>query len=352
MQLAPGLFKPKPQEVIDFSRQLASLLNSGISLTRGLAAQRDQARSAGLREALSRILKDIEGGQRVSDAFSRHTSVFPELYLRLLAVGEATGSIAPTLEQVTDNMQRRQEVASRVKRALVYPAISLGVALGAGFVLVTFSLPSLTSLLEGFGGELPFTTKLLLSLSDVLSVYAPFIMGLLVALVIAVPVSLKTEAGRHFKDGFLLKIPYIRNVLIGSNMFFLTTTLSTLLRGGIAPIEAMKLSENGLGNVVIRERLARVTQRASEGTRLGEAFEEERGFPPILAQAVVTGELQGSIADNLAGLADYYEDVTERSVSGATELIQPAIILVVATLVGFVAVAVVSGIYSTLGSVG
>ena len=114
----------------------------------------------------------------------------------------------------------------------------------------------------------------------------------------------------------------------------------------------MKLTEQGLPSSVFRRRLDNVTRKASEGMRLSQAFEEEKGFPGILDQAISTGEMQGNLSDTLDGLADYYEDVTERAVSGATELIQPAIILIVAGVVGFIAIAVISGIYSTLGSVG
>ena len=134
--------------------------------------------------------------------------------------------------------------------------------------------------------------------------------------------------------------------------FGLTTTLSTLLRAGVPPIEALRLTETGLGNTKMKQWLRNVTARAEEGTKLGEAFSEEQRFPPILAQAIITGEMRGSIVDTLGSLSDYYEDVTDSSLSSATELIQPAVILILAGLVGFVAVAVMTGIYSTLEQVG
>jgi type IV pilus assembly protein PilC len=274
------------------------------------------------------------------------------MYRRLLRVGEATGGLPFTLQQLTENMQRRKTVADRVKKALVYPAISLAVAFGAAYVLVTYSLPSLTSLLREFGGELPIATKVLIAVSDALQAYALYFIGPLAGLAVVSGALMRTAPVRLARDHILLRIPVVGGILLGSNLFFLTTTIATLLRGGIPPIEALNLTEQGLSNAVVRARLARVTKKASEGTRLGEAFEEEKGFPSILAQAVATGEMRGSIVEPLSGLAEYYEDVTDRAVSGATELIQPAVILIVAGIVGFVAIAVISGIYSTLGSVG
>ena len=352
VQLVPALFKPKAQDLIDFTRQLASLLNSGIPLRRALVVQRDQARSPGLKEALTQIVQDIEEGSRFSEASSKHTTIFSDLYLRLLRVGEATGGLPMTLQQLTNNMQRRKTVADKVKRALIYPAISLLVAIVAAYILITFSLPSLPSLLKEFGGELPIATNILITVSDALELYALFFIVPVVALAVLASALMRTPTGLRLRDHVLLTVPVVGKILLASNVFFLTTTtLSTLLRGGAPPIEAMNLAEQGLSNTVMRDRLKRVTQKASEGTKLGEAFGEDSGFPPILAQAVITGEMRGSLVDTLSGLSDFYEDVTDRTVSGATELIQPAIIILVAGMVGFVAIAVISGIYSTLGSV-
>ena len=348
---APGLFRPKQQDIIDFTRQMAALLKAGIPLRRALIAQRDQARSPGLKEALRQIVESIESGMRISDAFSRHTTVFPEFYLRLLRVGEATGGIPLSLEQLTENMQRRKAVADRVKKALVYPAISLAVAFIAAYVLITYSLPSLTSLIKDFGGEMPLATRILISVSDAFQAYGFLILGPTAGLVVFAVFSMRSTAGKKLRDHILLAAPVVGRILRASNMFYLTTSLSTLLKAGIPPIEALRLTGEGMSNSVFRVRLMTVTRKASEGMRLGQAFSEEQGFPSIIAQAVVTGEMQGNLSNTLTGLSEYYEDVTERTLSGATELIQPGVILVVAGLVGFVAIAVVSGIYSTLGSI-
>ncbi len=352
VRMAPSLFKPKPKDVIDFSTQLSSLLVSGIPLRRAIMVLRDQTKNLGLKDALRQILDDLEGGSRFSDAFARHTVVFPEFYLRLLKVGEGTGGIPLTLNQLTDNLTRRKAVTDKVRSALVYPAISLVVAVIAGFVLVTYTLPSLTSLLTEYGGELPRTTQILILISNFLQSYGLFIIAPVIAITFLVGITMRTEPVKRTHDRIMLKMPVVGQVTLYSNMFYLTTTLSTLLKAGVPSIEALKLTEDGLGNSKLRDSLSEVTRNASEGMRLGEAFESQRVFPSILAQAIVTGEIRGGLGDTLTGLAQYYEEVTDRSLSGATELIQPAIILLVSGLVGFVAIAIISGIYSTLGTIG
>ncbi len=351
VQLAPSLFRPRATDVIDFTRQTAALLKSGISLRRVLTVQRDDARSAGLKETLRAILVDIEAGGRFSDAIARHPTVFPNFYVSLMRVGEATGGIAPTLQQLADDLLRRKAVIDRIKKALVYPVITLVVAIAAAIVLVTFSLPSLTRLLKDSNEVLPYTTRALIAVSDFLqanmaAVALPVVGTFLLGIVL-----MRTPWGSRQWDRILLRIPVAGSIAVGGNMFFLATTLVTLLRAGVSPIESLRLAQEGMSNAVLRESLAAVTRDASEGVRLAEAFARQPAFPPIISQAISTGEMRGNLSDTLAGIAEYYRDRTDRALSGATELIQPAIILLVAGLVGFVAVAVVTGIYSTIGAI-
>lgn len=351
VQVMPSLFQPKTQDILDFSKQMASLIRSGIPLRRALIVQRGQTRNLGLREALRQIVEDIESGVRFSDAIGVHTTVFPDYYVRLLRVAEATGGIAFTLDQLADSLQKRKGVRDRIKRALTYPIISLIVAFVAAVILIKFSLPSLIGLLRDFGGELPPITRMLITVSDAVEAYA--LIGLLViGLTIAVVlIGSRTRTGRIIQDTALLKIPVIGGILMGSNMFLLTSNLVTMLDAGVAPIEALRLSGEGLNNVLLHEKLDMVIDEATQGFKLGEAFSKQSVFPPLLSQAIVIGETRGTLTDTLRGLSEYYEQQTERLVSGALELIQPAIIIFVAGIVGFVAVGVISGIYSTIGAV-
>ena len=349
--LFPTVFKPSSQDIIDFTRQLAALLNSGIPLRRSLTAQRDQVSNRALRHALGEIMDDIEGGKKFSDTFAGHPHIFPDFYLRMLKVGEATGGLPFVLNQVADTLQRRKTVSDRVRRSLIYPSISLLVALAAAFVLVTYSLPALTELLSEVGGDLPTTTRVLIAISDALSTYANYVLGTVLALALVLLIAMRTEFGRAASDTVLLRVPIIGRVIVANNMFALTSILSTLLKAGLSPVEALRLTQRGMANAYYRRTLGRIVERTTEGVKLGVAFGENSGFPPIVSQAIITGEMQGSLADTMSGLTEYYEDVTTRAASGITELIQPAIILFVALVVGFVAAAIISGIYSTLGAV-
>ena len=350
-RMFPTVFNPSAQDIIDFTRQLAALLGSGIPLVRCLMAQQGQASNTGLRHALGEIIASVEAGNKLSDALAEQSHIFPDFYVRMLRVGEATGGLPFVLNQVADTLQRRKVVADRVRDAAVYPAFTLLVALVAAVVLVTYSLPSLSGLLSEVGSNMPTSTRVLINVSDFFGEYGTAILVGLAALAVLVFVLLRTEFGRAATDTVLLRVPVIGRVIVANNMFALTSIMSTLLKAGMSPIEALKLTRRGMANAYYRRRLGRVIERATEGTRLGEAFGEDGGFPAIVSQAIITGETRGRLDDTMSGLTEYYEDVTKRAAGGITELIQPAIILFVAGMVGFVAVAIISGIYSALGAV-
>ncbi|MYB49463.1 MAG: type II secretion system F family protein [Dehalococcoidia bacterium] len=351
VRMFPTVFNPSAQDIIDFTRQLAALLSSGIPLVRCLTAQRGQVSNKGLKYALGEIVVSVEAGNKLSDALAEQSHIFPDFYVRMLRVGEATGGLPYVLNQVADTLQRRKVVTDRVRDAAVYPAFTLLVAIVAAIVLVTYSLPSLSSLLSEVGSDQPTSTRILISVSGFFGEYGAAILIGLAVLAVLIFVALRTEIGRAATDTVLLRVPVIGRVIVANNMFSLTSILSTLLKSGMSPVEGLKLTQRGMANAYYRRRLGRVIDRATEGTKLGEAFEEERGFPAIVSQAIVTGETRGRLDDTMFGLSEYYEDVTKRAAGGITELIQPAIILFVAGMVGFVAVAIISGIYSALGAV-
>ena len=344
-------FKVKTQDLITFTKQLSSLLNAGIPLRKALLIQKEQTNSKKLRKTLINITKDIENGSSFSASFSNHPSVFPEFYLRLLKVGEATGNIQATLKQLSDFLTRKRKTSDKIKQALLYPIFSLSVALFATFILVTYSLPALQDLLDQFGGTVPITTKILIYGSGILSSYSYIFIGMILIFISLFLLSTKIQLGKIIIDKFLLSTPVVSKIIVSSNMFFITNTLSTLIKAGVPVIEAMKLSEYVLTNSQIRKWLTSVTEKTSQGEKLGEAFKSIQGFPTIISDAISISELQGELTETLDGLSAYYEDLTETAVSNTTELIQPIVILGVASVIGFIAVAVIQGIYSTLGAV-
>ena len=349
--LAPFLFKPKPHELIEFTRGIDALLRSGIPLRETLVILRSESSSLGLKEVIRQIIEDIEGGSRFSDAIERHPSIFSSFYVRILKFGEATGAMAPAISQMADNLEKSRSMKDKVKSALVYPVMSLIVAIVVAIILVTFSLPALIGLLEDFGGELPTITKLLVVIADFTTDYRTHIFGIAVGLAATSWLYFRTASGARMRDQILIKVPVVGGVLMQSSLFNFTSTFSTLLQAGIPTAESLTLSRESLNNQILRERLDQIILSVTEGNSLGSAFKEHWPSPPLLSQAIVTGEASGGLAVALQGLSEYYEQESVKAISSATELIQPVVIIFVAGLVGFVATAVMSGIYASLNSI-
>ncbi len=351
VQVLPGLFKPKDQVVIDFTRQLSTLLRSGVPLRSGLVGLRDGARNVGLREALRQVLQDIEGGTSFSAAFARHPTVFPKFYVRLLQVAEAAGELSLLLGQIAQLLERQNALRQRVRSALVYPAMTLGIAIISLFVLVTYSLPALIGLISGFGGKLPLTTRLLMQGAEFLRAYGVYGMGLALALGAGGVALRRTKRGARVWDMALLRVPIVGKTVLLSNIVTLMSTFGTLLRSGVPPVESLRLAGQEAGHIMVREGVERMAAEVSAGGRLSQAFAGAAPFPPLIAQAMRSGETTGTLPQAVEGLAEYYEKELGRAVAQAVEMITPVMTVLIAGIVGFVAVAVLSGIYSTLGSI-
>ena len=301
-----------------------------------------------MKAIVRQIIESIENGTRLSDACATHPRVFDNFYVRLLRLGEATGRMPESLQQLADTLVRRKAMRDKVKAALAYPAISMAVAILVAIVLLVYSLPAIIGLLTEFGGELPFATRLLVQASDSVQAYKMMIFVTILGLMIGGWVTSRTMLGQNLIDRCVMKLPLFGKVVMQSNLASFTSSFATLLRSGIPSMESLRLSRQSLGNAVLRGRLDRIIRDVEGGTRLGVAFREHWPNPPLLSQGIVTGEATGDLSESLKHIAEYFEQESSRTVSGATELIQPAVILLVSGLVGFVTIAVVGGVYSAL----
>ena len=345
-------FPAKPRDVITFVRQLETLLRAGVALHEAMAQLRNQVRNPALHAALRQVVSDIEGGDRFSRAIARHPGVFPAHLLRMIPVAEASGELARVLAEVVRTLERQARVAAQTRSAIMTPAISLVVGAGAAFILFTFVLPRLVELLSEFGGELPRATRILISVADYSEAW-----GLITLAAVASVAALaslffsRTDRGRRLWDGFLLRAPIIGAVVQSSTMFGVCSMWSLLLQTGVAPVGALRTVVVMIPNVKMRAAFSRVEQEITAGGRLGAALGRQPEVPRLLAEIVAGGEQAGALRQNLEALADYYLEETDRRVQSTTGLIEPAAFLIVGSIIGFIAVAVLTGIYSVIPAV-
>lgn len=350
-ELMPTYFGPKPKDVILFSRQLATLVESGIALLSALQLLTEQVTSKPFRRVIEEIVEDIQKGVSLSEALEKHPYVFSPLYCRMMEIGERTGNIELILRRLATYIEKEQAVVGRMRGAMAYPAFILLMAIGVVGVMVTFTLPPMMGLFSEFGAELPWPTRFLMALTGFATTYMFHVLvgGVAVAIITTGYVSL--PRGRRHRDWLLLKMPVIGKINMQGNVSRLSRTMSTLLRAGLSLPEIMDLTLQTIGNVVIREAIETLRTESLQGRGLSEPLAASRLFPGMLSQMVRVGEETGTLDSHLETLADFYEQEVERGVDTLMSMMEPALTLFVGFIVGFIAVSVIMPMYSLMGSI-
>lgn len=348
----PTLFGIKPLDIITFTRELASLLESGIALVPSLRILYDMTDKTAFKKAIRSLIREVETGSSFSQACINQPNVFPAFYTRLLQVAEETGEMKKILLEIVTYMEKQSAMTGKIKKALTYPTIVAIVGLVAAIVLITTALPAMTGLLTEYGAELPFATRILVAISDIGEMFGTYIIIAIAALALAGWQYFHTVKGRRKWDDIILRMPFVGRIIHNSQMSRLCSSLSTLLNGGLATTEAIKLSIEATDNSVFRQGLSEVYREVLTGSRLEPAILKQRVFPRLFSQTIGVGEETGALKANLTGLVNFFEQETDRAVGRATDLIEPAMIIMVGGMVGFFGVAIMSAIYSIIPQIG
>jgi type IV pilus assembly protein PilC len=350
-QAFPTFFGVKRQDLIVFSRQLATLLTSGIAILPALRMLAGQSAKRALREVLQEVITSLEGGQSLSAALAAHPLAFPDLYTRTMTVGERTGNLEEVLRQLATYLERQQDIVRKLRDALTYPVFVLMVAVGVVVMMLTVALPPMVGMFESFGAELPWPTRAMIAASHFATAYGVHVLigGLILAGVSAWWSN--QPSGRRLRDAALLRVPIVGRVILQGQLARFARTASVLVRAGLPLSEVIELVVHTSGNVVVAEALDRARMALLEGQGLSNPLAAERLFPPLLAQMVRVGEETGTLEANLETLADFYEEEVDRSARLLASLAEPALTIFVGAIVGFIAVSMVSPMYSILSEI-
>lgn len=346
----PFLGKVKPADLIVFSRQFATLIESGVPIVRSLRLLRDQVPGRRLGELLTDIVADVEQGSLLSEAFLRKGRAFPAFYGRLIEIGERTGNLEAVLRQLAEYMEKEQALVRRIRGATVYPGFVLAMAVGVVFVMLTVALPPLTSMFLDFDAQLPLPTRILIGISDFLATHKFRVLGAVVVLAVAAFQFLRTQTGRLLFDRALLEVPVIGRAILRSAVSRMCRAMSTLLGAGVPMPEIMSMVIRTQGNRVLGGALARVRDELLQGQGLGDPLAQQGIFPSLLIQMVRMGEETGALDDNLETMATFYEEEVDRTVSALTRAVEPALTIIVGITVGFVAISMILPMYSLMGA--
>lgn len=347
----PSFFGPRRRDVIVISQQLATLVDSGIAIVPALQLLTEESTHRSLRQVLRRVLERVRTGEPLSSALAEHPLAFPDLYTRMVQVGEQTGNMGVILRRLAMYLEKEMGISRRVRDAMAYPALLLVLAFGVVLLLLNFTLPPLLRLYDEFEATLPWPTRFLISLTDFVIAYRlPMALGAAL-LVVAAAVFLGTATGRRTRDTVLLGLPILGTVNIQGGVARLSRTLATLLQAGLALPESLELTGRTVSNSVLRKSIDDLKRETLQGRGLSEPLGRMRWFPRLLTQMVRVGEETGTLDQHLTTLADYYDEEVDRSLKAMTGFLEPAMILFVGGIVGFVAISVILPMYTLLGSI-
>lgn len=333
------------REVSLFTRQLASLVQSGLPLDEVLAAAAKQSRKPAIKSIVLQIRSRIVEGLSLAQALGEMPKVFDNLYRAMIRAGESSGYLGPVLEQLAEYTERSQETSQKLKSAMVYPIVMVCISIIIVSVMMVKVVPQLVGLFENNGRELPFITRLLIGISDFMVGWGWLLVIAIFGFAALVRWLLTDEKRRKRWHAVLLKMPIFGNFMLQSETARYASTLGLLAKSGVPLLEALKIATQVLDNLVLKDASKQIAVMVQEGASLSKALDHVDAFPPLLVQMVASGEANGRLSEQLEYAARNQERELEFSVNAVMSLMEPAMILFMAGMVGFIVMAILLPIF-------
>lgn len=331
--------KIKPEDLVIFSRELATLANSGIPLSQSVRVLAEQIENPRFQKVLMSVNDDIETGLSLSEAFSRHPKVFSTLYINMVKAGESSGTLDTILDRLAGYLEKTTALNRKVRSALVYPIVVTAMAFAITTFLVLFVVPTFKNVFATLGGTLPMPTQILIFVSDSLKKYFFFIAGFFIGLYFLLNRFIHTEFGRFHFDRLLINLflfgPLFKKVAVAK----FSRTLSTLVKSGVPILTAIDIVSKTTGNKVIEQAIRESGRSVRDGEPFSAPLERSRLFPPMVIRMISVGEKSGELEKMLSKIADFYDDQVDAAVTGLTAMIEPLVIAFLGLVIGFIVLA-------------
>ena len=340
----------RTRDVCRVARQLATLLRAGMPLVPALSALVEQLRGTRaqnnpLAEITEQVANDVNSGNTLADALSKHPNVFSNLFVNMVAAGETSGTLEEVLLRLAEILEKRVHLAAKVKSAIAYPLMMIVVAVGVVVFLMSVVVPSITTIFIEMNRALPWPTRLLISTSAFIKTYLVLIAIVVCAAFFGIAAGYTTKNGRLFADRTKLKLPLFGKLFLKLEIARLTRTLGILLVSGIPILSALEIAKQVIQNSFIADALDSVKDLVSKGDNIANAIRRTGLFPPIVFHIIATGQISGDIEGGLINIADMYDGEVELTTKTLTSLLEPVILLFMGAVVGFIVLAILLPIF-------
>jgi type II secretory pathway component PulF len=317
-----------------FTRQLASLFNAGLNMSRCLDTLVEHSESPALQSALRQIRAAVQGGSALWEAMSEHPKIFTELYVSLVQAGEASGQLGNVLERLADSLETQQEQQSKIRSALAYPILLLTAGFGAIIFILVFLVPRFAKIFKSLNRELPAPTQMLLNIQAFVSAYGVYMLIGAVGLVVAIKAWEKTEQGGLFIDELRMRFPIMGPITRKDAVARFCRTMAILVQGGVPILTSFEVAERAVGNKVLRRAVSQVSDAVRGGEPLAEPLKRTGVFPSLVTNMVAVGEETGSLDTMLTRVADAYDAEVANKLRSLIAMVEPAVILIMGGVIG------------------
>jgi type IV pilus assembly protein PilC len=348
----PGSGKIDTKDLVVFTRQFATMIDSGLPLVQCLDILAGQQQNKAFKEILFKVKEDVESGSTFADALGRHPQAFDQLYVNLVAAGEVGGILDTILQRLAAYIEKAMKLKKQVKGAMVYPATIMAIAVIVVGVILVFVIPTFAKMFADFGGDLPGPTKFVIALSNFLKKYIILMIAAAFAAKFAFSKYYATPKGRKLVDRLALRAPIVGPLIRKVSVAKFTRTLGTMVSSGVPIMDGLEIVAKTAGNKIVEEAIYKVRQAISEGKTMAEPLAASGVFPPMVVQMISVGEATGAMDAMLTKIADFYDDEVDDAVGALTSMMEPLLMVFLGTTVGGLVIAMYLPIFKLAGAVG
>jgi type IV pilus assembly protein PilC len=339
------------RDIVVFTRQFATMINAGLPLVQALGILAQQTENKALADVTRQVVYDVESGQTLADALRKHPKAFSDLYVNMVAAGEAGGILDTILVRLAQFLEKNDAIVRKVKGAMIYPAVILTVAVVAISVLLIFVIPTFQNMFASVHLDLPLPTRIVIGLSNMLKSYWWAILAILGFAVFSINRYYKTAPGRLQIDTMLLQTPVLGDVLRKAAVSRFTRTLGTLISSGVSILDGLEITARTAGNMVIHNAVMESRASIAGGETIAAPLQKSKVFPPMVISMIAVGEQTGGLDEMLSKIADFYDDEVDAAVSALLSLMEPIMIVVLGVIVGGMVVAMYLPIFDMVNAV-
>lgn len=341
--------KIKDKDIVVFTRQFSTMINAGLPLVQALEILSTQVENKIFGKTIAQIKTDVESGLTYADALKKHPRIFSELYVNMVAAGEAGGVLDTILNRLAAYIEKSMKLKKKVKGAMVYPAVVTGVAVLVIVIIMLFVVPTFSKMFAQLGGTLPLPTRMVIGLSQFIAGIGGLVtLVAIIGVIVFITQFRRTEKGKKISDSILLKLPIIGALLNKVAVAKFTRTLGTLVSSGVPILDCLEITAKTSGNKVVEYSILDVRKEVVGGKTLADPIKKAKVFPPMVTHMVAVGESTGALDAMLSKIADFYDDEVDNAVSNLTAMMEPVLMIFLGTTVGFIVIAMYLPIFKLI----